>query len=79
MIAYRDGKKIMLCEVCYEPIEVKHLSPALSAEEDLSIETTMSMNGSPAMHYHHRCGLPKGLSYRCPDCVNTGEEVCTHG
>jgi len=29
------------------------------------------------IHLHSQCSL-KPMRFRCPNCVTTGEEVCTH-
>lgn len=64
MIAYRDGKQIMLCDACHEKLD-----GGVIERDGRGREVSL----------HAVCLMPEGTQpFRCPDCVTTGEEVCTH-
>lgn len=64
MIAYRDGKQITICDGCFKE------GPSVVECDSRGRE----------LHFHAAtCFLPdEEQRFRCPDCVTTGEPVCTH-
>jgi hypothetical protein len=82
MIAYRDGKQIMLCDGCYEQFDEKDTRPSQATPENLVaiIKPVIDDPRRGITHRHVRCSsrTDRNLPFRCPDCVTTGEPVCTH-